>query len=73
MTERWDPQKRVLAGLGAMVVVELLEQAFGLRRRARRAVALRLYEFDRSTRHGMHRAEVSMFIAGLSGARHPHR
>jgi hypothetical protein len=36
-------------------------------------VALRLYEFDRSTRHGMHRAEVSMFIAGLSGARHPHR
>ena len=69
----WSAEKRVLAGLGAMVVVEVLERAIGLRRRAGRALALRLYEYDRSTRHGMHRAEVSMFMAGLTGARRQHR
>ena len=73
MTEGWSPQRRVLAGLGAMLVVELLEQAFGLRRRVARAVALRLYEFDRTTRHGLHRDEIGMLIAGLSGARRSHR
>jgi hypothetical protein len=73
MTEGWDPQRRVLAGLGAMLAVEMLERAFGLRRRAARAMALRLYEFDRSTRSGLHRAEVSMFIAGLTGSRRQHR
>ena len=73
MTEGWDPKRRVLAALGAMVAVELLERAIGLRQRAGRALALRLYEYDRSTRHGMHRAEVSMFLAGLSGARRQHR
>ena len=73
MTEGWDPKRRVLAGLGAMLVLELLEQAFGLRRRVARAVALRLYEFDRTTRHGMHRDEIGMLIAGLTGARRSHR
>jgi hypothetical protein len=69
----WDPQKRVLAGIGAILAIELLERAVGLRRRASRAIALRLYQYDDSTRRGLHRAEVSMFIAGLSGARrHPH-
>jgi hypothetical protein len=69
MSEGWSAEKRVLAALGAMVVIELLERAVGLRRRAGRALAVRLYEFDRSTTHGMHRAEVSMFLAGLTGAR----
>jgi len=71
MTEGWTPDKRVLYGLGAMVALELLERAVGLRHRASRAVAMRVYEFDRASRHGSHRAEVIMFLAGLGGARRP--
>jgi hypothetical protein len=70
MSEGWTPDKRVLYGLGAMVALELLERAVGLRHRASRAVAM--YEFDRASRHGSHRAEVIMFLAGLGGARRPH-
>jgi hypothetical protein len=72
MSEQWDPQKRVLAGLGAIVALELLEWAFGLRRRAARAIAMRLYDFDHTTTVGMHRGEVGMFIAGITGARRRH-
>jgi hypothetical protein len=69
MNEGWTPDKRVLYGLGAMVALELLERAVGLRHRASRAVGMRLYEFDRASRHGSHRAEVIMFLAGLGEAR----
>jgi hypothetical protein len=73
MSDGWSAEKRVLAGLGAMVLLELLEQAVGLRHRAARAVAMRVYEFDRASRHGSHRAEVIMFLAGMGGARRHHR
>jgi hypothetical protein len=73
VSEGWSAEKRVLAALGAMVVVELLERAVGLRRRAGRAVALRLSEADRSITHGMHRAEVGTFLAGMTGSRRHHR
>jgi hypothetical protein len=69
MNEGWDLHKRMLVGLGAIAVLEVLEWAVGLRRRASRAIALRLYDYDHSTRVGLHRGEVSMFIAGLTGAR----
>jgi hypothetical protein len=69
MTDGWDPQKRVLAGLGAMLFLEVLERAVGLRRRATQVVATRVYEFDRASRHGSHRAEVIMFLAGVGAAR----
>jgi len=68
MTEGWDPKKRVLVALGAMLAVELLERALGLRRRAAQALTVRLYDFDHTSRQGMHRAEISMFMAGLTGA-----
>ena len=68
-TSGWSPEKRVLIGLAAIVVVGLLEDAARLRRRAVSAVALRWQEFDASTSHGAHRSEIGMFIAGLSGTR----
>jgi hypothetical protein len=68
-TSRWSPEKRVLIGLAAIVVVGLLEDAARLRRRAVRALAVRLQDFDVSTSRGAHRSEIGMFIAGLSGAR----
>ena len=68
-TSGWSPEKRALIGLAAIVVVGLLEDAVRLRRRAGRALAVRLQDFDASTSHGVHRSEVGMFIAGLSGAR----
>jgi hypothetical protein len=66
---RWSPQQRALAGIGAIVVVELLEWVLTLRGQATRAVALRLIEFDASTRRDFRRGQVGMFLAGLSGAR----
>jgi len=68
-TSGWSPEKRVLIGLAAIVVVGLLEDAARLRRRATRALAVRLQDFDASTSHGAHRSEIGMFIAGLSGTR----
>jgi hypothetical protein len=68
-TGGWSPEKRVLIGLAAIVVVGLLEDAARLRRRTRRTLAARLQDFEASASHGAHRSQVGMFIAGLSGAR----
>jgi hypothetical protein len=69
----WSPEKRVLAGLAAIVVLELLEDAIRLRSRTVRALTLRLQDWDATTSRGLHRSEVGMFMAGLSGARRHHR
>jgi hypothetical protein len=66
---RWTPQQRALAGIGAIVVVEMLEVLLRMRGQATRAVALRLGEFDASTRRDFRRGQVGMFLAGLAGAR----
>jgi hypothetical protein len=68
-TSGWSPEKRVLIGLAAIVVVGLLEDAARLRRRATRALVVRLQDFDASASHGAHRSEIGLFIAGLSGTR----
>ena len=68
-TSGWSPEKRVLIGLAAIVVVGLLEDAARLRRRAVRALTVRLQDFDAATSHGAHRSEIGMFIAGLTGTR----
>jgi hypothetical protein len=68
-TSGWSPEKRVLIGLAAIVVVGLLEDAARLRRRAVRALSVRLQDFDAATSHGAHRSEIGMFIAGLTGTR----
>ncbi len=68
-TSGWSPEKRVLIGLAAIVVVGLLEDAARLRRRATRALSVRLQDFDASSSHGAHRSEIGMFLAGLSGTR----
>jgi hypothetical protein len=68
-TSGWSPEKRALVGLAAIVVVGLLEDALRLRRRAGRALAVRLQDFDAAASHGAHRSEIGMFIAGLSGTR----
>ena len=68
-TSGLSPEKRVLIGLAAIVVVGMLEDAARLRRRTVRALALRLQDFDASASHGAHRSEIGMFIAGLTGAR----
>jgi hypothetical protein len=65
----WSLQKRARIGLAAIVVVGLLEDAARLRRRAGRALTAQLQDVDASARHGAHRSEVGMFIAGLSGTR----
>ena len=62
-------EQRVLIGLAAIVVVGLLEDAARLRRRAVRALTVRLQDFDAATSHGAHRSEIGMFIAGLTGTR----
>jgi hypothetical protein len=72
-TSGWSPEKRVLIGLAAIVVVGLLESAARLRRRATRSLVLRLEDLDASASHGAHRSEIGMFIAGLSGTRRHRR
>ena len=68
-TSGWSPEKRVLIGLAAIVVVGLLEDAARARRRAIRTLMLRWQDFDASASHRAHRSEIGMFIAGLSGLR----
>ena len=68
-SSRWTRERKAMVGISAVVLMEVIERAVGLRSRGTRAVAAWWVHVDDSTRRDLRRAEADLVARVLSGSR----